>query len=765
MVQYLAIAPALALFAGALSVAPLPRLPWRPSRLAAAGAAILAALLSVALLYVTWTVQPEPVTLQLVLSPWSQPVFRATPAVYVDVVAAVCVLLVTGAALLGALRGLETSDPRAMSGPLLVGAAGALFVAAAYAPLGLVVGWLALDLATFFGARGGRRALIVGQLGLLLAIAGLVGAPAAGEALGISQLEGSARLWVMAAAAIRLGLYPIWWAVPRSERTHLWRACGIRLAPTIAGLYMFLRLAEQTAPGEGLNVRSLLPSLLALFAGGLLGWLAANRAESLDWQTTYSASLVVMAASLGGAVGRGIALVMLIGLVVSRGGQYVLDGVEDQPAVRAARMVLAATAVALPPTIGFAGMWLLYRELAAFHLYWVLAIAVLAASFATAALFKSSRRRRPATRKGRPTVVMVVLLAGVSLLTGLWFGSLDPLVTRVASRGLPSALEDLWLTVSNPLTLANGLLLLGAIVLPALIALGLMRLRPRISKQRRRALRRILRLTLLAEILARAFVSAGAELQQSSGLLESRRAMAWTLLAVTVTGSLVIVAGGSTPATRAMPSFPAMLMFSLAALLAALMVLRGSAVATLGLLLAAYVLVTVVLLAAGVQPVIALTKVLVGALVVAILAVGVGQTPAGDSDGSLLSRLQAAAYEPRGAGLSTLGVALALAAGLLLSLGVHASELTEQLPDALLHPALALIVGGVLTAVFARSPMRLAGGVLFALAGAELLYASLDPGLMITGGLAAFQLLVAVVSSFFIGAVTVDQLSRDRMGT
>jgi hypothetical protein len=191
--------------------------------------------------------------------------------------------------------------------------------------------------------------------------------------------------------------------------------------------------------------------------------------------------------------------------------------------------------------------------------------------------------------------------------------------------------------------------------------------------------------------------------------------------------------------------------------------MRTSAVATLGALAASYVLAGMLLLAAGTQPVIALTRVFVGVIVVAILAVGVAQTVGVGHGSTMLARLQLAAREPEGQGLSALGVALALATGLLASLGMHASAVTETLPDAVLHPALALAVGGVLTAVFARSPLRLAGGVLFAIAGAEVIYSRLDPGLVITGGLATFHLLVAVVSSYFIVAGHVDDRGDERL--
>ena len=76
---------------------------------------------------------------------------------------------------------------------------------------------------------------------------------------------------------------------------------------------------------------------------------------------------------------------------------------------------------------------------------------------------------------------------------------------------------------------------------------------------------------------------------------------------------------------------------------------------------------------------------------------------------------------------------------------------SDALPGGLMPMALVLIAGGVLTAVFARSPLQLAAGVLLALAGFDLIYARLEGGLLITGGLAVFQLAFAIVAGAFIG--------------
>jgi hypothetical protein len=84
-------------------------------------------------------------------------------------------------------------------------------------------------------------------------------------------------------------------------------------------------------------------------------------------------------------------------------------------------------------------------------------------------------------------------------------------------------------------------------------------------------------------------------------------------------------------------------------------------------------------------------------------------------------------------------------------MGIHSVSLPVALPVGILRPALVLAVGGVLTAATARSPLRLACGVLLALTGFEMAYAHVDPGVLITAGLATFQLLLAVVAAYVVG--------------
>jgi hypothetical protein len=215
--------------------------------------------------------------------------------------------------------------------------------------------------------------------------------------------------------------------------------------------------------------------------------------------------------------------------------------------------------------------------------------------------------------------------------------------------------------------------------------------------------------------------------------------------------------GGAAPAAASSTPL-AFAFFLVAAVSAVVIVMASSPLPTLAALAVAYVLSGSLIVlagsnAGGVVLIVALIKVRGGAIVLAILAISV---PRADGDGRLpsaASRLRQLSDVPL-EGAARLLAMLALAVALLLAYGVPAPNspeaLAAALPAALLRPAMTLVAGGLLCVLFARSPLRLAAGVLLALVGFELIYARLDPGLVVTGGLAVFQLLFAIVASHFV---------------
>jgi hypothetical protein len=758
LLALLSLAPSAALLLGALLTwhTPRPLLAWRLRLAVVASALALGA--ACALGISVWHATAEP--LRLVLMPWFRVLAEEGPALQVDRLAAACLVLIAGLALVGALRGQASGDGRALAAPLLVSAGAAAFVALSDAPLGLVFGWLVLDVALLAVGETAPAVLLLNQFGLVMALAGLVGLPseiAGGAHLGLGAIAAQNRPWMLGAAAVRMGLYPLWWSLPRTAPDRAWRACGLRLAPTVAGAYLVLRLSEGTQLGQGYNLRTLAPALVALLGGALLAWLAAHRSTSLDWQTTVHAALVVMAASVGGSFGQAVGLVLLVDLVVTRGALYASQGLAAGRSVALARWVIAAAAAGVPPTLGFAGRWLLYRELLASEMRTVLLLVVLGTALSTMALFEGLRVRAPVGRSGRVTVATVLGLSLAGMLLGVALPLLQPLVVAVTGTTIPSPLADLWATVTNPLTIASGLALVTAVFLPLVVGIAVRRTPNALSDTRRQLVRRVIELADVSDHGARAFLRAGEWVHRATGLLESHRAMAWTLMAAAVTGTAVI-AGAGTPAGVPTVRDPGgTVLFLAASTIAGVMVLGASPLTALGALGCGYAFVFADLaLVGGVLP-LAFVKLLAGVLAIVILGISVIQAPDERHISGAARRLLALHGE--GARQAQTGVvASALAITLVVAYGVRSVTFGDALPFGVLAPALALMGGGVLTAVFARDALRLATGVLLALVGFDLAYTPIDPGLLIAGALAAFQLLFAVVASFHVGLAATDEV-------
>jgi hypothetical protein len=296
--------------------------------------------------------------------------------------------------------------------------------------------------------------------------------------------------------------------------------------------------------------------------------------------------------------------------------------------------------------------------------------------------------------------------------------------------------------------MANSLALALAIVLPAAFAL-LVRPDPHTaSDARRRGLRRALRLTRAATILGTFLVRGGAFVDRMSGLLESRRAMTWTVMAATVVSAAMVVGPRVGP-----PQAPATALgnavFVLAGATGATLVLAAAPAITIGTLAAGYLVTAAVQWLTDVPTQVVVLELVGGLLSAVILAVGLLQTPS-DRRWVGAARRLAAASSLREGHPDRLLPTLALAVALIVSYGMQSTALGEELSPQVVRTAFALASCGVVAVVFARSAVRLAGGVLLALAGFEIAYAQLDPGLLVSGSLAAFQLLFAVIASYYV---------------
>ncbi|MCB0215057.1 MAG: hypothetical protein H6648_02095 [Caldilineae bacterium] len=688
-------------------------------------------------------------SLGVTLSPWTARLFTVGPRLEVDALAAYGVLLVCLASLVALLHGLrdESLAIESLAGPLAVASSATLFCAATRSPLGLVSSWLLMDLALFFGAGVRRRGLLAGQLGLLFILAGLMGL--ADPSLVGGELGSWPRLWLLAAAGIRMGTYPFSWALPRTRMDGVWRAGILRLGPAVAGATLAIRAGASLGSGNGVDPLSLLPGALAMLFGGLLAWLSAERGTALDWAFTAGAGLLLTAAALGSPVGTTVAALLLADLVLGRLAQYLAEDTPGQ-APRLAWGLSAASLAGLPPLLGFFARVLLYRALLDGGHGWVLLTAALSTAL-TAAPFGRLPALSPRTE-------------GPSAWQLLPLGPALPLVLLgLLSGWLPFALSGAeWSPMAGSARALLGLdwRLISALLVPPLLGFAIHRSgwgsrRPPVDAPRRRV-SRLLRLTELFDGMRTALIQTGRMIHRSLGLVEGHRTMALTLLAAVGVGLTVLAGAGPLPD----PVGPGldgvgMILWGVATLIAVVNLLVTRRLVTLIILWVSYLLVAAVLLVSGGTPtpaalvVSALVKGLAGIVVVAILSISVVQLGADGAAGAA-RRAPLLAAEPSDRNETPLRL-LALCIAVLLTGSLHATTLQPTLPDMVLRPALTLIVGGVLTAIFARSPLRLAVSVLVALCGFELIYARLDPGLFMTGSLAAFHILFAILASLYVG--------------
>lgn len=712
-------------------------------------AAALAMVSSVALL-VHLLGGAEVVTLRL--PGWPEAIFGQAPFLSADVAVAWCLTLLTVVATLTMIRGTAHTGPPIIKGrALLKAAAGALLLALLRSAFGLVLGWVLLDVVLYLGAGGRRHGLLAGQLGLLLAVIGLASLPEAGFTAGASSAAGiAARPWLIAAGAVRMGVFPIWWAVPPARREHSWVSGLVRLVPTLVGACLVIQASRLGPPPADIATRLALP-LAAVFFGGVLAGLSRRHGRTLDWAMTHVAGLVLLASILGDAVGEAIALLIVAEVAVGAAGAYLMPRPVSRSADNVPILVLAAGMAGFPPLLGFVARWPLYRELFARGLVGALVVTAVGTAFALAGTF----RRRPARRVGPPPPPAIlrritratssVAAATAALEVALGLG-LVLFARTLGTRGpvqLPNPVLDLTTSLQSSAGRPGALALLGLLLLPA--ALGVMLART-LGRTVDRGRLSGLDLTPAVDAAAGGVIHLGSQLQRASGLVEGRRALAWTLLAVIAVALVPLRA--PTSATTIDARVVAILL--LCAIPAATVAVAGRPSIILAALGATYVLAAGLLLSAGTPWFIAGIVILMGVFVLAILAVSVVQAPDQELRPAAAARRLAVLQGERDVGWSLVPAITVIGAAVVLA-GVKSVVAADRLPDIILQASLLLGAGGVVAVVLARGPLRLSAGVLMTTTAFSLAYARLDPGLIVTGALAAFQLLFALVASYFVG--------------
>lgn len=655
---------------------------------------------------------------------------------------------------------------------LAIAAAASLLIAGYRTPFGLVYGWLALDLVLLLGPGGNRRALLMSQVGLLVAIAALAAATASQVPRAIpAQLAAASLspLLLILAASVRIGLYPFGAALPYWPQGDVRALPAQRLIPLLAGIGLFLSVTMGLHPGEGWlpAVRAL--CLVAIVGGALLSWLNDHRYLAVGWQLASQAGLATLAAAFGGSMGAAMALLLALDLVLARAALCSTDGAEPTAWVRIARWLASASTIGLPPTLGFVARWLLYRQLLAADLWPDLVAIMVGSAFSTASLLVHDRpflgRPLVARPVSRWTVAAAMIASSSTLVLGLWFRPLEALGRALVGFSPPSALLDLVYTLRSPLTLASSAALLVAILAPSAVAPLLRQARPQPSTDMVarpwRRLRALVALDGLFDGFGAALHAVGTALQRAAGFASPRRAMAWTLLSVFVITALMLLTGfpgtaqdGSLLQT---PSASTLAYLLVATMVIGLVASQPRPQASLSGLAASQLLAAGWLVVAGglsqaTLPLIGIIYGLIGLLAVGILALSLSATPEAAAVPARIPRLRWQQLEPSGDGQRWLAI-ISLLIVLILVSSSQLPDLSEVIPPDSLRPALLYAVGGAMVVIFAATALQLVVGVLLTWTGFQLGYAYLDPGLLITFSLSSFQLLFALVAAYYLAII------------
>lgn len=759
MAGLLTIAPAALLALGAVFAWRAPTAGERLGRFAAPSMAVAAFAAAIA---GAWRVLSDPSALPapLVLSPWAGPAgstFAGAPTLQLDGLTVISLFLLTALALLASIRCALEDDPSALAVPLAVAAASAVLVLGTRSPLGLVAGWVALDLTIGFMAGGGRSSMLAGHFGLLLLLGGLSDLPYDTIRIGADSPVPSElrRFMLTAACLVRAGAWPIWWAVPRSSGDAPWRSLAVRGGPMIAGLTLALMLAEMSDLGSGISSATMGPGLAALAAGAVLAFTAPDRSTCIDWRIAGLTGLVLVAAGLADPVGEAIGIVLLGHLAIVTAISYGTEGIGRHGLGRAARMLGIAGLIGIPPTLSFAGRWLLFDQLlvrdAAFS-----AIIVFGATALIMAPMRPEWSRSPAIARHAGIFGFAMLAVGVAgLFAGTFIGALGLALEAAVGVALPSPLRYI---ATTPWTSAPASVLLD-VAAPIALILGAAPLGWALrwlarTPDRHAMLRRPVEMLGLSRPLGsarRGFVRAGEGLHTRPGFAGGRRAMAFTFTsAVVIAGALLSGAGLDTAVgiEAVVPRWPSMI----AVVIIAVLLLPRPPAARLIALVGTHLLVAGLSIAAGVPAILALLTAGVGMLVVGMIAISVMQAPMDRrllAAARRLNTLRGRDGEVSDRLIPTFAIGIVTVAAL--GLGGGTLETLGSAVALVLRPTAILVAGGILAAIFAATALEVAAGVLVAYAGAALLYAALDHGLLVTGALAAFHILLAIVISFFVG--------------
>ena len=374
-------------------------------------------------------------------------------------------VLVTTAFSWLAYPGQQRPGPRAVALLLTAAALAGIFASNL---LTLAVAWGVLDLAFVVallvrgGSEVGRRA----ALAIVVNTASTVCIWIA--ALLIENQKGSlywhlfnapenARAWLMAAAVLRVGLYPFHQWLPVELGKEPDRAVIIFIVPTVSGLALWARMAIAQALPTTSIVLAL--AVLSIIIGAVLAWRSTQPRNGLPFIALALAGSVGMLAAYEATSAQLTAaalnwMFIVVSLFIARG----LD--RRQPFWSGGALIAVLSLAALPGTLGFVVQQGIVAETLRSKLWGVLAVIVIAQTILIAAVVRSLIA--PSTESA-PAHIAQRVMWGVALACG----ALPLIGFAVAAKAVPDLLA------TSELLGQLNLIGLLAVFGPILIGLGL----------------------------------------------------------------------------------------------------------------------------------------------------------------------------------------------------------------------------------------------------------------------------------------------------
>jgi formate hydrogenlyase subunit 3/multisubunit Na+/H+ antiporter MnhD subunit len=505
------------------------------------GILIITTLLSLAAL---WTVGSETPITQIIAAWQPVSVFTVPLSFHVDQTAwllALGLLLVLLAAAFtwGAYPGRYRPAPRAVALLLVAAALAGIFASNL---LTLAVAWGLLDLA-FVAAllvRGGSEVGRRAALAIVVNTASTVCVWIA--ALLIENQQGSlywrlfkapedARAWLMAAAVLRVGLYPFHQWLPVELGKEPDRAVIIFIVPTVSGLALWVRMAIARA----LPADSIVPLLavLSLVIGSVLAWRSSQPRNGLPFITLCLAGSVSLLAAAGASATQLTAATlnwMFIGvsLFIARG----LD--RRQPYWAIGSLIALLSLAALPGTLGFVVQQGIVADAVRQKQWLILLAVVFAQTFAIAAALRLtlSEAIEPA-----PAQVVRKVVWGLALACG----ALPLLIFALSEDALPALPPTSQLL--GELNAVGLLALFAPLVLGALLAWRGPLIVRSVIDGAQSAWGRVLRLDWVNSALFYLVDWLTGMLRAAAGLFEGEGGLLWTVVVIVVVVVIYSAAG------------------------------------------------------------------------------------------------------------------------------------------------------------------------------------------------------------------------------